>query len=183
MEPLLSPSSPPPQAHVLTTKALVDLARIGEDRVMQIEAAGWIKRTGRNEWPTVPTLAGMIKFYRDENRRGRGPSAEADAKLRAAKALEVELRIAMRSKVLCHVDEAIACMQQVAGMVRAEFGGLAAAFTRDLVERRRLDKEVNARFNRIAKRLDEIIAGLGGEQAALPVPSSGGAAPSLPSSL
>jgi hypothetical protein len=78
-----------------------------------------------------------------------GPVA-AENRVRDARTREIELRTALRA---CETEEAISAMEDLAGMVRSEFGGLPARVTRDLVLRRMIDKELSVTFNRISARL------------------------------
>ncbi len=70
--------------NTFSTKQIAALVEVGEDRLAQIEQAGFIKRTARNCWPAIETRAGLVRFYRDENRHG--PKSAADAQWRAARA-------------------------------------------------------------------------------------------------
>jgi hypothetical protein len=136
----------------LTTKQIVALVEIGEDRLAQIEQAGFIKRAGRNRWSTSRTLAGLVEFYRNENRRG--PKSAADARWRAARARELEVRTAERERKLMRTDEAMEALEDITGVFLTELSGLPASVTRDLALRRKIEERIFEMRNRISNRLE-----------------------------
>jgi hypothetical protein len=71
----------------------------------------------------------------------------------AARAQEIELRTAQRVGELCETEEALAFVDEVFGMLRADLSGLPA-ITRDLAIRHDIEKAVNDILNRTAARLE-----------------------------
>ena len=74
-------------------------------------------------------------------------------RVQAARAREIELRTAQRAHILCETDEALALLDDVFGMLKADLMGLPAMVTRDLEIRSEIEKGVNEILNRTAKRL------------------------------
>lgn len=132
----------------LTTKQIVALVEMGEDRLAQIEQAGFIKRAGRNTWPAIETLAGLVQFYRDENRRG--PKSAADAQWRAARAREIEIRIAEREHKLIPVEELNIAWDFCLGTLVSNLSSVPARCTRDLVLRHTIEHEIDLARNAAA---------------------------------
>jgi hypothetical protein len=90
-----------------------------------------------------------VRWLRDEDRKTS--KSAADSRMRDAKAREIEVRTQQRLSRLVPLEIYEQMIDTLAGMVRSEFAGLAAACTRDLVLRRIIEREVNARLRRIAE--------------------------------
>jgi hypothetical protein len=149
-----------------STSQLSKATRLSPERILQLEQAGVISKEGRDRWPALDTLCRLIWHYRDEARRGvRGA---ADGELRKARALEIELRVAERARRLIEIDEAVASVQKIVGLVRTVMGGIAARVTRDLVLRRTIEKAVNEGLALVVSMLREEMAALRSGEAAAP---------------
>jgi hypothetical protein len=146
----------PPQAgaggggSLINSETAGRLLMISSERVRQLVKEGWIIKLQKDQYRLVDVVQGYIRFRDSADRRAQRSAAEN--RVRDARAREIEMRTALRTHELCETEEAIAAMESVVGMVRSEFGGTAARFTRDLTERRRLDNEINACLNRVAAR-------------------------------
>ncbi len=133
---------------IFSTKQIVALAEIGEDRLAQIEQAGFIKRTARNRWPVVETLVGLVRFYRDQNRRG--PKSEADAEWRRAKAREIQIRIAEREHKLIALEEVFTAWDFCIAVLVTHLTSVPARCTRDLLLRQTIEREIDLARNAAA---------------------------------
>jgi hypothetical protein len=71
--------------------------------------------------------------------------------MRDAKAREIEVRTQQRLSRLVPLEVYEEMIDNIAGLVRSEFAGLAAVCTRDLTARRIIEREINARLRRIAE--------------------------------
>ncbi len=138
--------------HTFSTKQIVALVEVGEDRLAQIERAGFIKRITRNAWFPVETLAGLVRFYRDGNRRG--PRSAADARWRTARAREIEIRTAERERKLVKIDDATEALEDITGIFLTEISSLPASVTRDFVLRRQIEERIFEIRERISNRLE-----------------------------
>lgn len=125
---------------------------IGPDRIRQLVKAGYISKMRPGQTTIVSAVQGYIRFLKDEDRKNTQKGAAGKAT--EARTKEIELRIAERRRDLIPQDDAKAAVTQLAATVRAEFTGLPARWTRDMVERRRLEQEIDASFERIADALE-----------------------------
>jgi hypothetical protein len=155
----------PPFPSVLTTAKLVELVGIGADRLAQIEQiGGFIQRDGRNRWPAGPTLVGLVRFYRSDERRSA--RSEAESRVRDARAQYLEARTAEKLRQLILIDDALEVLAVRCGLVRQEAEGQPARVGgRDLVLRRRIADDVDGMLHRVSAALDKAAASLrdGGE--------------------
>lgn len=125
---------------------------IGPERVRQLIKAGYIQRHKPGYTTIVSAVQGYIRFLKDEDRKDTKKGAAGKAT--EARTREIELRIAERKRDLIPQEDAKAAVTQLAATVRAEFTGLPARWTRDMAERRRLEQEIDASFERIADALE-----------------------------
>jgi phage terminase Nu1 subunit (DNA packaging protein) len=135
----------------VTSAKMYALLGYGRAQFERIAEAGFIKSRGPNCWPVIDTFQGVIRYLRHEGRQQT--SSATQSRVQAARAKEIELRIAQRSGELCETDEAIALVDDIIGTLRSELGGLPAMVTRDLKLRADIEKGLDDILNRIAKRL------------------------------
>ena len=109
---------------------------------------GYITRDGYGKYSVVAIVRGALTYYEDLLEKSN--KAAAASKATDARTREIELRIAERRRDLIPLDDAKAVVSEMAAMVKAEFIGLPARYTRDMTERRRLEQEVDGSFERIA---------------------------------
>jgi restriction endonuclease Mrr len=129
--------------------------------VQNLVAAGFISKSSRGAYTVVEVVRGALAYYEDQ--LSRTSKAAAANRATEARTREIELRIAERKRELIPVDEARAVVSEMAAMVRAEFAGLPAKFTRDLDERRRLEQEIDGSFERLAAAAGRASASLGSD--------------------
>jgi len=120
-------------------------------RVSQLDRDGFISPVGgrRGKYNWMDAVNGYIKFLRDENRQTSKSAAES--RIRDAKAQDIEVRTAERLGKLVPLEVFEQMIDEIVGAVRTAFSGLAASCTRDLVLRRVIEREVNARLRQIAE--------------------------------
>lgn len=140
------------QGEAITYEIAGRLLMIGPDRVRQLVKAGYITKVKPNHTTIVSAVQGYIRFLKDEDRKDTQKGAAARAT--DARTREIELRIAERKRDLIPQEDAKAVVAQLTAMVKAEFTGLPARMTRDMAERRRLENEIDASFERIADALE-----------------------------
>ncbi|MBI1649866.1 hypothetical protein [Hyphomicrobium sulfonivorans] len=112
------------------------LIRVTLRRLQQLVAEGWIKKEAGHY-----TIRGVVHGYLNflDSVRERATKNEADNRVRAARAREIELRTAREESELIPTDEAVAYTQAVVGALISRMNGLPAQITRDLNERRRIE--------------------------------------------
>jgi hypothetical protein len=125
---------------------------LGIERVRILTNEGVLKQSGKGKYDRDETTRNYVTWLRDQNRLANKTTSEG--RVRDARATEIEIRTAERSRRLITLDEAQESNAIVCGTVRTEFGGFAARFTRDLALRRDIEKAVNESLARIADRLN-----------------------------
>lgn len=130
------------------------------DWLRQLERAGRFEKAGRNAYDPLAVFAGILSHFRDEERRASKSAAAAD--LQKAKAEEVRLRIAREEGQLVYADSSEKVVFEVMSNFRWRLDGLAAAVTRDLELREKIEKYIEDAVVSvkadIAKRKEQLLA-------------------------
>lgn len=132
---------------ITAAQAAVLLGR-SERWVYNLVQGGYITKEAYGQYSVVAVVRGAMA-YMDEQIAKMQKSA-AGNRATDARTREIELRIAERQRDLIPQEDARAVVSEMAAMVRAEFVGLPARFTRDMGERRRLEQEIDGSFERLA---------------------------------
>jgi hypothetical protein len=134
---------------ILQGAEVAELLTIHGTRVTQLTRDGILKRIGKREYDLKDTVQAYIRHLRDQQKRQQVNTA--DNRIRDARARDIEARTAQRLGQLVSLSVFDEMIDGFAGIVRSEFAGMPAACTRDLVLRRIIERETNARLRRIAE--------------------------------
>jgi hypothetical protein len=116
----------------------------------QLVEDGFVKKSGSFYSPDEVTQ-GYIKFLHDEQRRASKGATQTT--LQAAKAKEIELRIAREDHNIVALDEALDFVDEVIGVLKSDLLGLGASVSRDASVRTHIDERVNDILQRALARL------------------------------
>ena len=120
-----------------------ELLQITASRVTQLVAAGVIPREAKGLYDVKPTVQAYIRFLREQQKRQQINTA--DNRIRDARAKDIEARTAQRLGSLVSLTLFDEMLHGFAGVVRSELAGMPASCTRDLIMRRIIERELNAR--------------------------------------
>ena len=140
---------PASSATVISTASMCQLLMLSRTRLEQLVSDGVIFKHERNAFRLVETIQAYIRWMRDEARRTTKHAASS--RVIDARAREIEVKTEQRLGRLVPLAVYDEMIHSIVGLVRSEFAGLAAACTRDLVLRRIIEREVNARLTRLAE--------------------------------
>lgn len=129
------------------------LLMLTPQRVRQLVIDGWISQSGRNVYSVAAAVQGYIKFLKDEERRTS--KSAATSRLHDVRTREVELRMAREENRLVDIEDVTVAVGEIVGGFRSELAGLPAACTRDLAQRRVIEKHLHGAIDRCRKRLEE----------------------------
>jgi hypothetical protein len=138
-------------ADMVSSGRLAEIFNVHSTQLLKLEREGWIRREANNQWSLLKVISGVMRYYTDPARRAN--KSATDSRVGQARAREIELRTAQRAGELCETAEAVALVDDIVGMLRADLSGLPAMVTRDLNIRRDIEKALNDILNRIAARL------------------------------
>src|SRR5579871_2884438 len=97
-----------------TTGELAELCGLSVKWVQQLRNEGFIKPLAYNRWNVADALAGIVRFFRDENRRSQKNAAQM--RIHDARAREIEVRTAERERRLIEMEEALAAIDRFCGI-------------------------------------------------------------------
>lgn len=159
------------EAGIISTAQAAALLKCTPNWIRQLEKQGFFKKAGRDQYKLVAVVHGYVDFKNSEDRRSS--KTAADARVRDARAREVELKIAEREGRLIEYVEAEGAIDYLVGLYRSEFAGLPARVTRDLQLRRTIEQAVNDTLSRIADAAEKRARALGPDRASVaPVPAA-----------
>jgi hypothetical protein len=131
----------------LTQGQLGALLGTSQQRVSQLVKEGLFAplKNGRiDPFVAVPAYVRAVRKVPDE----------AMGRIRAARAREIEQRVAREANRLILLDDVLEATAEIVGAFRAELSGLPAACTRDLTERAVIERNLNGAIDRTRRRLD-----------------------------
>ena len=147
-----STQSGPLAGVVLSSLQAAALILLTRARLYELVHAGWIKALAPNRFDPVEVAQGYIKFLRDEDRRSSKTATLS--RVQEARAKQIEQRMARDAGTTIAMADALALVDDVVGGLKADLDGVPARCTRDLVQRRKLEAELNDCLTRAANRLD-----------------------------
>lgn len=100
--------------------------------------------------PLVFNLIDSVQDYSVFLRNTSKKTPDADEKIKAARAREVEVRTAQRENKLVDIEEANVLLDGVVGAFRTRLTGLSSQVTRDLPLRATIDKTIEGLLTQIA---------------------------------
>lgn len=166
--PFEAPTEPAGEAGSITMEQAGRLLDVTPDRIRQLVRAGYISKAGPARVSLVSAVRGYIRSIKEAAQRRTKTAAEA--RVRDARAKEIEMRNAVRMRELIPIEDGIAALDFLVGSVREALNSIPARVTRDIELRRQIEAEVNAAQAQIAEALRAAsdVARKGGE-----LPNSG----------
>jgi phage terminase Nu1 subunit (DNA packaging protein) len=167
-----------PRGPLVNTDQAARLIMKGPERIRQLAKEGWIVQTGTKQdrrYRLLDVVQGYIRFRDDEDRRANRSAAHS--RITDARSREVELKNAQREGRLIELDEVIAMIDELIGLLRSSLSGLPARVTRDLQFRRTIETAVNDILNTIADFAIERAKALGARRASSQAVAADGAGP------
>lgn len=130
------------------------LLMISEERIRQLVKQGYVPVSEkRGHVQLVGSVQGYIRFLKDDERRSS--KSAADARVRDARAAEIERRMAREDRDIIMLEEAMAAYDFATGLYLESVSGLPARMTRNVSERRRLEAICDGERQRLADRFAE----------------------------
>jgi hypothetical protein len=124
---------------------------ISEERIRQLVKQGFIPKPEKHGFvQLVGAAQGYLRYLKDDERRSA--KSAAGSPVRDARVLEIELRIAERSRELIPVEDALNDMAELAGVMRSELSGLPARLTRIVAARQKVETEIDGILLRLSLR-------------------------------
>ena len=128
---------------------MAELLQLTQSRVTQLVRVGTLPRESKGFYDVKDTVQAYVRFLREQQKRQQVNTA--DNRIRDARAKDIEARTAQRLGSLVPLTLFDEMLHGFAGVVRSELSGMPAACTRDLIMRRIIERELNARLHRMAE--------------------------------
>lgn len=124
----------------ISTQEACALLGLTAARLTQLINGGHIERSGRGRYRISALVTGYVRFLKEGAKRDTKTASLSRAQ--DARAREIELRIAEKTRELIPREDAEVALDLVVGAVNAVFTGFAARVTRDVGVRRQIEAEI-----------------------------------------
>ncbi len=145
--------SSPLEAMEISLHQAADIMGISVSLARKIVSEGHVKRSSRGMVRIADWGRGYVA-YRDAGDK-RSTRSAATSIVGEARAAEINQRIALRDRDLVHVNEATMAIDHVVGACVETFNALPAMMTRDIAERKRLERIVREGKHGVVKKIKE----------------------------
>ena len=133
---------------VITTTQAAELLMVSEAWIGKLHKMEYVPKVERGRWNLVAVVQGYIRFLKDEDRR-RSKSA-SHSRMTDIKAERLEMQMRAERRELVQLGEAQLVLDTAAGLMQSSLMAVPAKFTRDIAERRRLEKLIAEALNGVA---------------------------------
>jgi hypothetical protein len=138
---------------LITTPEAEALLGVSRVWIMKLSKAGYIAQHSRGRWILSEVVQGYIRFLRDEDRRTSKSSSAS--RMQDVKTQRLEMQMAADRRELVPREEAQIVLDTAAASMRGPVMAVAAKFTREVAERRRLERLLGDALGTIADTLDK----------------------------
>ena len=154
-------AKPKPQADTagtITTQQAAKLLMCTEAWIGKLHKMEYFPKVGRGKWNLVAVVQGNIRFMKDEDRRS-SKSASA-ARGRDVKTEMLEMQMQEKRRELVPLDDTRLVLDTAASLVQSQMMAVPAKFTREIAERRRLEKLIAEALGTVADGIEKKAAAL-----------------------
>jgi hypothetical protein len=140
---------------------LADAARLigkSETWVLRLVKDGHLQKVRAGKYCPEEVAQAALRFREADDRRSS--QTEEAKRVQAARAREIELRIAREEGRLVRLDDVNAAVADILGTYRSELEGVAAAVTRDLAIRTAIQTHFEQAIDRARARFERASAAL-----------------------
>lgn len=141
---------PSPKVQTLSATQIGTLFGRTERWVSTLIHDQFIKKNEEGKVTIVAACRGILAYF--EDRIERASKSAAAKRATEARAREIEMRIDERERNLIPLDDALGIVAEVAAIARSEITGFPASYTRDMVERRKLEAAIDKILKRMAEK-------------------------------
>lgn len=146
------------EAGIITTTQAAKLLMVSEAWIGKLHKMEYVPKAGRGRWNLVSVVQGYVRFLKDEDRRS-SKSASA-ARGRDVKTEMLEMAMQEKRRELVPLDDTRLVLDTAASLIQSNLMAVPSKFTRDIPERRRLEKMIADALGVAAKGIEKKAAAL-----------------------
>ena len=139
-------------AGIISTGQAAKLLMVTEEWVNKLHKMEYLPKAGRGKWNLVSVVQGYINFLKDDERRS-SKSASA-SRMQEVKTERLEQQMMAERRDLIPLADARLVLDTAAALIQSKMMSIPAQYTRDPVERARLEALVSAQLNTIADEIE-----------------------------
>lgn len=148
-----SKAAPAPAPGIIGTQTAAALLMVTPEWIRRLTVQGWIAKVAKDQYRVQDVVQGYIRFLKDAERRSS--KSASHSRVQDARAREIELRVAREESRIVDIEDVNAAVGDIVGAFRSELAGLPASCTRDLEQRRVIEKNLNGAIDRCRDRFEE----------------------------
>lgn len=134
---------------VVPTSFLADVLGLTKQGVSRLNREGVLPKSGHGEYELAASVQKYLS-YRENLAVAKHIPTKTEDRVKLARAVEIERRIARAERDLIEIPEAIETLDRIIGDVLHMVGGLPARLTRDPRERQRIESIIDGERKRLS---------------------------------
>lgn len=137
---------------ILTVEQVATIVQKTSRFVQLLVKDGYIVQQKRGEYTLIETIRGLQAYY--EDRLSRSEKKATANRASEARTKQIEQQMEIRQRNLVPRSDFYVAQDYVVSELRAAFAGLPARLTRDIPERRKIEKAIDQAFSKTAERIE-----------------------------
>ena len=139
------------QGMVVSGAVMANLLLTEERYLRKLYADGIVQKNEDGKYSVDKSVPSYIRHLKNQIEKARSSAPKNPAQ--AARTQEIQLRIDREMRKLVPVEDALAMIDDVFGVLRSEQTGLATAITRDIELRKKIEEGIDESYNRAVARI------------------------------
>lgn len=145
----------------ISTENLGLVLGLTPQRVNQLTHSGVLSKAGHGRYNLANAVQAYVKFkVESESQRGSGGLSDAGEQVKIERARHLRLKNDEREHALVDTSDAIAALDTVVGLLRADLAGVPSRVTDDVPLRRQIEHAIDAVLGGLADRFRQASADL-----------------------
>ena len=140
-------------SHTITTKEAAALLMVSTVWVGKLADQGYVEKVGRGRWDLANVVQGYIRWLKDEDRRSSKTATAS--RMQEVKTARLEMQMAKERHELVPIEDVMLVLDTMTSLTKSSVMSVAARYTRDIPERRRLERILVEALDGIARGMEK----------------------------
>jgi len=154
----MSDEKPQEPAGTITTQQAAKLLMVSEAWIGKLNKMEYIPKAGRSRWHLVAVVQGYIRFLKDEDRRSS--KSASSSRMQDVKTERLEMQMRSERRELVEREDVNLVLDTAASLMQSSLMAVPAKYTRNMAERRKLEKLIADALGVIATGMEKKAAAL-----------------------
>lgn len=145
----------------ISTEKLAHVLGLTPQRIGQLTQSGVLGKLGHGRYALAANVQAYVAYkVENESRRADGDRSNPGDEVKRERARKLKLENDEREHALVDTSDAIAALDAIVGLLRADLAGVPARVTDDVPLRRQIEHAIDATLGGLADRLKKASADL-----------------------